>query len=75
VFHLAAGVGIPAADVPDRSECARRTWRNFDRAVLPRDPDEAKTDNDRVRREDKVRKLWKERTLIIHMHALIFRAA
>lgn len=52
---------------------AMRPWCNFDRAVLPRDPDQAKTDDDCIRRERQMRNLWKERTLIVHMRFLIFR--
>jgi hypothetical protein len=52
-----------------------RPWRNFDRAMLLCDPDQSKTDNERVRGERQVRKLWEQRTLIVHMRALILRAA
>src|SRR5581483_11321816 len=52
---------------------AMGAWRNFDRAVLTRDPDQAKTDNNYIRGESQVRHFRKEWTLIVHVHRLIFR--
>ena len=45
------------------------------KTLLLGDPDQPKTDNERVRGERHVRTLWEQRTLIVHMHALILRAA
>ena len=52
-----------------------RTRSNFNRAVFPRNPHQAKTDNDRIYGERKIWSLRKERTLIVRMHALILRSA
>lgn len=67
---------LAGLDCPKRahSRHAMSTWRNFNRAVLLRDLDQAKTDNQRVRREHKIRSFWKERMLIVHMHSLMLRS-
>jgi len=54
---------------------AMGTWRNFDRPVLPPDPDQAETDNQRIHGERKIGNLRKERMLIVYVHSLIFRPA
>jgi hypothetical protein len=54
---------------------AMRTWRDFDRAVLPCNPHQAKTDNDRIGGEPEVKSLWKEWTLVVNMRALVLRSA
>jgi hypothetical protein len=48
--------------------------RNLDRAVLPRNRGQAKTDDDRIGRERQVRVLGKERALIVHVQLLVLRS-
>jgi hypothetical protein len=52
-----------------------RARRHFDGAMLRRDQHQAETDDNCVRREDKVGKLRKERAVIVHVQSLILRAA
>jgi hypothetical protein len=48
-------------------------WRNFDRAILQPDADQAKADDQQIRGKREVRSFSEQRTLIVGMKALILR--
>jgi hypothetical protein len=50
-----------------------RARRNFDRAILQRDADQGKADDQQIRWEREVRSFGEQRTLIVDMKALILR--